>query len=622
MFSGIVGGLGRIVSLTSLGPGTRMVVGAPGLLDGVVNGESVAVNGACLTAAGRPTPDEVAFDLMPETLRRSNLGRLAAGDRVNLERSLRFGDRIGGHLVQGHVDGTAEVVAIVPDGDALLMRIRLRERRLARAIVEKGFVAVDGVSLTVIGTMPDAFVVSLVRTTLELTTLGAARPGTTVNIEVDLFARHLLDGAPSPPPLAGASGLGRDLGDPSIAVSLALDALRAGRPVLVLDDEERENEGDLVLAAEFATAEWLAFIFREAGGFICVAMDGARLDALEIPLMVRANTSRQGTAFTVSVDAASATTGVSAADRAATVRALVDTATRPADLVRPGHVFPLRAAHGGLRERRGHTEAAVELCRLAGLETAAMIVEVMNPDGTMARRPELAALAVAHDLPLITVSEIVGFVNAGGGARPLDRPVATRPAVVRVAESTLPTNHGRFRMVVYGAGDGLNDLALILGEPNTDEALVRVHSECLTGDVLGSLRCDCGPQLDQALATIAAHGSGILVYLRQEGRGIGLANKARAYALQDAGLDTVDANLALGFAADLREYGRAAAILADLGADRVRLLTNNPEKVRGLEVAGVSVLERRPLEVAPGPDNAVYLATKRARLGHLLEPNR
>ncbi len=626
MFSGIVGP-GRVVSLATVGPWTRLVVRAPGLLTDVVDGESVAVNGTCLTAAGRPAPDELAFDLMPETLRRSNLGLLAPGDPVNVERSLRFGDRLGGHFVQGHVDGVAEVVAVVPEGDARLVRIRLRERRLARAIPEKGFVAVDGVSLTVVGSTPDGFIVSLVRTTLDLTTLGHARPGTIVNIEVDLFGRHLLDGAPPPRALVAEAESAAAQADRSGAVAEALRTLQAGRPVLVLDDADRENEGDLVLAAQHATAEWISFLIREAGGFVCVAMEGDRLDALAIPPMVDRNTSRQSTGFAVTVDAASVSTGVSAAERAATIRALLDPATRPTDLARPGHVFPLRSAPGGLAQRRGHTEAAVELCRLAGLEPAAVIVEVMNQDGTMARRPELAAFAAANDLPLITVSEIAESVAARGGARRPNRAHAAgarahaaegRPALVRVAQSELPTRYGRFRMVVYGAGDGLNDLALILGEPG-DGALVRVHSECLTGDVLGSLRCDCGSQLEQALATIGAEGSGILVYLRQEGRGIGLANKARAYALQDAGLDTVDANLALGFPADLRDYGRAAAILGDLGVDRVRLLTNNPAKVHGLETAGVSVLERRSVEVEAGPDNAAYLATKRIRLGHVLE---
>lgn len=622
MFSGIVRGIGRVASLSSGHTRVRLVIHAPGLLGGVVDGESVAVNGVCLTAAGCPAPDELAFDLMPETLRRSNLGLLVDGASVDLERSLHFGDPMGGHFVQGHIDGVAEVVSVVPEGDARLLHVRMREPRLMRAIVEKGFVAVDGVSLTVVRSMPDGFVVSLVRTTLDVTILGSAEPGTMVNIEVDLFARHLLDGTPSPRVLATKTHAASEVPDPSEALASVVAAMRAGRPVLVLDDEHRENEGDIVLPAQSATSEWLAFLIREARGLVCVAMEGERLDALAIPLMVDTNTSRQDTAFTVSVDAASSTTGVSAVERAATVQALSDPATTPADLVRPGHVFPLRAAPGGLKERRGHTEAAIELCRLAGLRPAAIIVEVMNADGTMARRPELDAFAANHDLPLITVAEIAALLDTSAPGRPLDGPSAIRPAIVRTAETALPTGHGRFRMVVYTAGGGLDDLALILGEPDADRALVRVHSGCLTGDALGSLRCDCGAQLDQAMAAIAAEGSGVLVYLRQEGRGIGLADKARAYALQDAGLDTVDANLALGFPADLRDYGRAAAILADIGVGGVRLLTNNPAKVDGLEEAGVSVFERLPLEVVAGPENADYLATKRARLGHLMEASR
>ncbi len=641
MFSGIVAGTGRVVALESVGLATRLTVAAPGILANVGDGESVAVNGACLTVAQRPAPGHATFDLMPETLRLSNLGALSSGAQVNLERSLRFGDPIGGHFVQGHLDGVAEVVAVRPEGDARLVRFRLADPDLARYLVRKGFVTVDGVSLTVVEALPDGFSVSLVRTTLEMTTLGSAGPGTVVNIEVDPVARHLIDGSTAALDdilAAPASGAGAALGgiqaDSGTDVGAAIRALRAGRPVLVVDEADRENEGDLVIAAQFASPTWLAFFIRECRGLVCVAMEGARLDALRIPPMVDDNTSPQRTPFTVSVDAAVASTGVSAQERATTVRTLIDPAAGPADLVRPGHVFPLRAADGGLRERRGHTEAAVELCRLAGLVPAAVIVEVMNEDGTMARRGDLEFFARTHGFPIVTTTGLLAH---------LDQPVmagglgATR-RIRRLAESWVPNEHGRFRMVVYEARPGApNDVALVLdGPPDTGETvasdgllephgfregppLVRIHSECFTGDVLGSVRCDCGEQLERAFQRIAAEGRGVLVYLRQEGRGIGLANKARAYALQDAGLDTVEANLALGFAPDLRDYGPAAAILADLGIDTVRLLTNNPAKVEGLRERGIAVAERVPLEITPTPGNAAYLATKRSRLGHLLE---
>ncbi len=650
MFSGIVAGTGRVVSLLRLGPATRLTVAAPGILEGVADGESVAVNGACLTVAERPAPGQATFDLMPETLRLSNLGALVPGSVANLERSLRLGDPIGGHFVQGHLDGVAEVLAVEPEADARLVRFRLMDPALARYVVRKGFVTVDGVSLTVVEALPDGFTVSLVRTTLETTTLGSVVPGRIVNVEVDPLARHLIDRSPGTlddllgrmrsgkdgserstdegvgtrtasertgtDQTAGASGIPERQSQTPVEAGLA--ALRAGRPVLVLDEADRENEGDLVLAAQFATPEWLAFFIRECRGLVCVAMERDRLDALEIPQMVADNTSPQGTPFTVSVDAAVATTGVSAEERVATIRTLIDPTAGPSDLVRPGHVFPLRAALGGLRERGGHTEAAVELCRLAGLVPAGVIVEVMNADGTMARSPDLEAFGRTHGFPMVTTAELLDYLNEDG----LAVLPSVRPAIRRLAESRVPTEHGRFRMVVYEARPGApNDVALVLGEvdPAADPPLVRVHSECFTGDVLGSLRCDCGEQLDGAFARIAAEGRGVLVYLRQEGRGIGLANKARAYALQDAGLDTVEANLALGFPPDLRDYAPAAAILADLGIGRVRLLTNNPAKVEGLEARGIEVMERVPLEIAPNPGNAAYLATKRSRLGHLLE---
>jgi len=407
---------------------------------------------------------------------------------------------------------------------------------------------------------------------------------------------------------------------PADHVRAALEALRAGRPVVVLDEPDREGEGDLVIAAEFATPEWLAFFMREARGLVCVAMEGARLDALQLPPMTEVNTGPQGTGFAVSVDAVGVSTGMSATDRARTVRALIDPASRPGDLLRPGHVFPLRAAAGGLDERRGHTEAAVELCRRAGLTPAAVITEIVNPDGSMARAGDLERFAASHRLVLLTVAELLGR-PAVAAATASEASTAT---VRRSAESWLPTEHGRFRLIAYEDGTGQPvELALVLGDVRDGPpALVRLHSECLTGDVLGSLRCDCGPQLAESLRRIGHEQRGGLLYLRQEGRGIGLREKVRAYALQDAGLDTVDANLALGYPADLRDYGRAAEILADLGLRRIRLLTNNPAKAAGLARGGIEVAERVPLEIPAVPTNEAYLAAKRQRLGHLLRPTR
>jgi 3,4-dihydroxy 2-butanone 4-phosphate synthase / GTP cyclohydrolase II len=393
------------------------------------------------------------------------------------------------------------------------------------------------------------------------------------------------------------------------AIEQAAAAIQAGRFVIVVDDEARENEGDLVIAAEHVTPEAINFMVKHARGLITVPMTGERLAALDLPQMVVQNTSHQGTAFTISVGAKhKITTGISTHDRAATIRALVDPATRPEDLSRPGHVFPLRAIPGGVLRRAGHTEAAVDLATLAGLAPAGVLCEIMSDDGTMARLPELLAFASRHDLPIISVAELIRY------RLERDR------FVICEGRTRLPTPLGEFTAVVYqNTLDGATHLALTRGDLRGEApVLVRMHSECLTGEVFHSLRCDCGEQLHRALEAISREGRGVLVYIRQEGRGIGLANKIRAYALQDAGKDTVEANQLLGFAPDPRDYGVGAQILADLGLRRIRLLTNNPAKRVGLEGYGIEVVSREPIEVPPNPENYRYLATKRHKLGHLL----
>ena len=398
---------------------------------------------------------------------------------------------------------------------------------------------------------------------------------------------------------------------PLSSIEDAINDIKSGGMVIVVDDEDRENEGDLTMAAEMVTADHINFMATYGRGLICVPMLGDRLDRLNLPLMVQQNTAPMTTAFTVSVDALNgATTGISAQDRATTIQALVDESTQPGDLGRPGHIFPLRYVEGGVLIRTGQTEASIDLCRLAGLQEAAVICEIMADDGTMARMPDLDEFSDKHGIKIVSVADLIAYRRRH------------EKLIERVAEARVPTEFGEFTAVSYSSlVDVYEHVALVKGDIQPDDAvLVRVHSECLTGDVFGSARCDCGDQIPLALSAIEEAGKGVLLYMRQEGRGIGIHNKLKAYALQDQGYDTVEANVMLGFAPDPRQYGVGAQILEDIGVKKMKLLTNNPTKRVGLEGFGLEVVERIAIVADYKPDNTEYMETKRTRMGHILEP--
>jgi len=395
---------------------------------------------------------------------------------------------------------------------------------------------------------------------------------------------------------------------PVSTIEEALEDIKQGKMIVVVDDEDRENEGDLILAAEKVTPEAINFMAKYGRGLICLAIAPEIAERLQLPLQPRRGVDPYGTAFTVSIEARyGVTTGISAYDRAHTIKVAIDENSGPEDIVTPGHVFPIVARKGGVLVRAGHTEAAVDLARLAGLKPAGVICEIMKDDGTMARMPDLEKFAEEHGLKIITIRDLIAYR------------IKNESLVKREVETVLPTKYGTFKLIAYSNFiDNATHIALVMGEITEEPVLVRVHSECLTGDVFGSLRCDCGPQLHKAMELIAKEGRGVILYLRQEGRGIGLLNKLKAYKLQDEGKDTVEANIALGFKPDLRDYGIGAQILRDLGVRRMRLMTNNPRKIIGLEGYGLKVVERIPLEIPPKPENYRYLKTKKEKLGHLI----
>lgn len=653
MFTGIVTGTGEVLKRdTHQDRGVdRLTFSAPGHTEGLALGGSIAVNGVCVSAV-EIDQDLVSVELINETLQRTTFGSIEPGDAINLERCLPAGARLDGHVVQGHVDGVGHLLS--RDADTGTHRFAV-PRELAEFLAEKGSIAIDGVSLTLTAVGEENgqhwCEVGLIPTTLAETTLGGLSLGGAVNLEVDVLAKYVKrmlhfqhDGAVGPSPESAAlTGADTPHGAaPAVAipapsspapmldsVEIALNQLAAGRPVVVVDDADRENEGDIIFPAAAATNELMAFTIRHTSGVLCTPMSAERAAHLQLPAMTATNEDPKGTAYTISCDAVAVTaTGISAADRTVTAHVLGDTASDASALTRPGHMFPLVAHPQGVLGREGHTEAAVDLCRLAGFTEVGVIAELTHDDGTMMRLPALREFSDKHHLALISIADLIEY--RGGTAKPeavresylhsWDEPQRTSSHLVTGGPTvTLPTDYGEFQAQVWTErATGHEHILLSTAAPTSENPRVRMHSECLTGDVLHSHRCDCGSQLAAALTEVQEHG-GHLLYLRgHEGRGIGLANKMRAYKLQEHGADTVEANEMLGLAAELRDYTGAAAILHQAGIQTLQLLTNNPAKVEALTAAGLTVTQV-PSNGVVQEHNERYLLTKRDKMAHMLD---
>ncbi|MDZ4722397.1 MAG: bifunctional 3,4-dihydroxy-2-butanone-4-phosphate synthase/GTP cyclohydrolase II [candidate division Zixibacteria bacterium] len=613
MFTGIIEDIGKLTQLISRSNYKILTIETQIGLPEISLGESIACDGVCLTVVEK-TLHGFTVEVSQETLQKTIIGNYQIGQSINLERSLCVGDRLGGHFVSGHVDTTGRVCSIRPVGESLELECSF-DSAFEHLIVDKGSVCINGVSLTVNRAIGNMCSVNLIPYTSVHTNLAGLGNGSEVNLEFDLLAKYILKSSNQKEGkmlqaklIESGCSMGRDIRFGTI--EQALEAIKRGKPVIVVDDEDRENEGDFIMVAEMVTPEAVNFFATHGRGLICVAMPQERLDALHLQPMTDHNTAKLGTRFTVSVDALVGTsTGISAFDRALTIRMLADESTKPEALGRPGHIFPIKAVDGGVLARAGHTEAAVDLAKLAGCKPIGVLCEIMDSDGSMARVPKLMEVAERFGLCIITIDDLISYRSKH------------EKLVCRKASVSLPTKHGDFILHSYHSDiDNEDHLALTKGTVNGGvDILTRIHSSCFTGDVLGSCRCDCGAQLESAMRQIEETGVGAVIYMRQEGRGIGLANKILAYQLQDTGRDTVEANTDLGFRADLRNYTTAAQILNDLGIISVRLLTNNPNKISGLQQYGIAVSERVPIQIDPTTFNHRYLEVKRDKMGHLLD---